>query len=193
MPLNVQHMLDRFLTETNLLRRNCVICSSRLKLADMVVNSLFVQSLYVKLELSSIFISPLRDQPEEIRSFASHFLNCYNSQYVKHLLGFREDAIELLYKHPWYMNIEELRQTIKKLVMACDANYISADAVNQVLLSLPNYTLDAAPIDLTKTLDEIELDIIKHVLINENMSHSQAAARLGISRSTLWRKLNQGK
>lgn len=193
MPLNVQHMLDRFLTETNLLRRNCVICSSRMKLADMVVNSLFVQSLYVKLELSSIFISPLRDQPEEIRSFASHFLNCYNSQYVKHLLGFREDAIELLYKHPWYMNIEELRQTIKKLVMACDANYISADAVNQVLLSLPNYTLDAAPIDLTKTLDEIELDIIKHVLINENMSHSQAAARLGISRSTLWRKLNQGK
>ena len=83
--------------------------------------------------------------------------------------------------------------TIKKLVMACDANYISADAVNQVLLSLPNYTLDAAPIDLTKTLDDIELDIIKHVLINENMSHSQAAARLGISRSTLWRKLNQGK
>lgn len=44
-------------------------------------------------------------------------------------------------------------------------------------------------IDITKPLEEIERDIIQHVLMEENMNQSAAARRLGISRNTIWRKL----
>lgn len=187
--VEMQRKLDLFLSETNLLGRNYVVSSARHKLADMVVSGQFVQSLYMKLDTTSIFLPPLRERRDEIVAIASHFLGAYNTLYSKHILGFRDEAIPLLLGHSWRLNIEELRQTVKKLVISLEQSYIPAEAVRAVLLSLSNDRSELLPIDLSKTMEEIELDIINYVLRSENMSHSQAAARLGISRSTIWRKL----
>ena len=58
-------------------------------------------------------------------------------------------------------------------------------------MPLPPKELPAQPfsIDLTKTLDEIERSIINYVLAEEHMNQSAAAKRLGVGRSTLWRKI----
>ena len=95
------------------------------------------------------------------------------------------------------LNLNELKQKpiIKyplfweyKIILQKDEN--ARIMVEKILLSLSDDRSEILPIDLSKTMDEIELDIINFVLKMENQNHSQAAARLGISRSTIWRKLN---
>lgn len=156
----------------------------------MVVSGQFVQSLYARLDSCSVFLPPLRERKNEIMNIASYFLGTYNARYGKNILGFTDDVVPLLLDHHWRMNIEELRQTVKKLSTTVNQGYISADMVEKILLSLSDDRSEILPIDLSKTMDEIELDIINFVLKMENQNHSQAAARLGISRSTIWRKLN---
>ena len=190
LPVDLQRRLDLFLSETNLTARNYVLSSARYKLTDMVVSGQFVQSLYARLDSCSVFLPPLRERKNEIMNIASYFLGTYNARYGKNILGFTDDVVPLLLDHHWRMNIEELRQTVKKLSTTVNQGYISADMVEKILLSLSDDRSEILPIDLSKTMDEIELDIINFVLKMENQNHSQAAARLGISRSTIWRKLN---
>lgn len=190
LPVDLQRRLDLFLSETNLTARNYVLSSARYKLTDMVVSGQFVQSLYARLDSCSVFLPPLRERKNEIMNIASYFLGTYNARYGKNILGFTDDVVPLLLNHHWRMNIEELRQTVKKLSTTVNQGYISADMVEKILLSLSDDRSEILPIDLSKTMDEIELDIINFVLKMENQNHSQAAARLGISRSTIWRKLN---
>ena len=68
-------------------------------------------------------------------------------------------------------------------------SYISAGAVRSVLQEQPRSSLDGG-IDLSKTLEEMEKEILSLVLRQEDMNQTRAAKRLGISRSTLWRKLS---
>ncbi len=77
-------------------------------------------------------------------------------------------------------------------------NYITAKEVQEVLrrertMATVNKLVEDAgePLDLNQTLDRINQDIIHRILAQENGNQSRTAARLGISRTTLWRLLNR--
>ena len=77
-------------------------------------------------------------------------------------------------------------------------NYITAQEVQEVLrrertMATVNKLVEDAgePLDLNQTLDRINQDIIRRILAQENGNQSRTAARLGISRTTLWRLLNR--
>src|SRR5690606_16093924 len=93
----------------------------------------------------------------------------------------------------WELNIYQFMNVLKKLILIADDMFIQKDETERVLmeeLKLRSQK-EVNKFTLTGTLDEITANIIQQVLEEESMNQSKAAKRLGISRSTLWRKLKE--
>lgn len=139
-------------------------------------------------------VPPLRERKEDIEEYITFFIGLFNTQYGKQIVGVRRPVLEKLLQKEWAGNMIELRQCIEKLVLSTEGYYIEkeqleelSDKVQQVQ-DQAQRMLSFAP---DKTLAELERDIIQTVLQEENMNQTKAAKRLGINRTTLWRKLNQ--
>ena len=91
----------------------------------------------------------------------------------------------------WEGNIDQLKRVMRQLIILTDNSHIKYDTVKQVLNN-ENLRLETSTvynINLNNTLDQITKDIINIVMKEENYNQSKTAKRLGISRSTLWRKI----
>ena len=112
------------------------------------------------------------------------------------MIGLQPDAAEQLRTFSWPQNIAQLKQVLTAAVIATDTSYISSKDLNFIMNStIPPKELagnaDCINIDFALTLREIEQEIVRHVLRLEGMNQSRTAKRLNISRSTLWRLLNE--
>ncbi|WP_353963334.1 helix-turn-helix domain-containing protein [Tepidibacillus marianensis] len=132
---------------------------------------------------------------DDIPDLVRLFLAKYNTKYGKQVVGIKSDALEILKEYSWPYNVEELDQTIEEVVFRVKDYYIE----EKDLRYLKTKNVESATqmkdkktslyIPQNKTLEEIELDIMIQVLKEEKMNQSNAAKRLGINRSTLWRKI----
>jgi len=149
--------------------------------------------LYNRLEKNMAYIPPLRERIHELEEYVRTFISMYNEKYGKQIVGVRPEMMKRLQEHAWDGNLIELRDVVREFVRAASGEFIEADAVP--LLSQrerPEHAAssETAGINLNQSLEEIERDIITLVLKEENMNQSKAAKRLGINRTTLWRKVN---
>ena len=104
----------------------------------------------------------------------------------------------MLQEFPWEYNYNQLIRAVTELVLGAAAPVIPVYAVKQLLKKektsfAPSAAVSGGTgIDVSnKTLEEIDLAVIRHVLNEEGGNQSRAAKRLGISRSTLWRMLQK--
>lgn len=139
-----------------------------------------------------MFLPSLAERRVEIPSLAALYTNVCNIENGTQVMGFTSDAMLLLQNHHWDRNVYQLFQTVQELVLNSEAAYISAESVKRVLAKKSyNKKSDGLHpgINLDRTLEEIERDIVHMVYESENMNQSQTAKHLGISRSTVWRLL----
>ena len=145
-----------------------------------------------------VALSPLRDRPQDVESLVRSLIIQFNEQHGKQIVGVRPDALRLLIERRWKGNMRELYAAVKLLVQAEDGDYIQAATWNEVRHTHEQQWSSGASgggqpataaIDLNRPLADIERQIIKRVLNEERFNQSRAAKRLGINRSTLWRKL----
>ena len=138
----------------------------------------------------TLTVPSLYDRRDDIPSLASVLLGELNLSLGKQVVGLDEDAMVLLQQFPWEGNLDQFRAVVIQLAALTDGPTISAPAVRLVLekqrLAAPSV---ARGVSLDKTLDEIIEEVIRTVLAEEGNNQSRAAARLGISRGTLWRRL----
>lgn len=122
---------------------------------------------------------------------ASLYLSDLNLKYGRQVTGLENEAIKLLQENNWINNIDQFKRVIEELIILTDTFYINAETVRKVLSYeiLPKSYTYIHSLDLNKSLDEINKDIINLILNEENFSQSKVATRLGISRSTVWRKI----
>lgn len=184
----MQLLLDSYIEDTLLTRRNQVICSAYGSIHDLVKNGEFRHSLYNKLYGLPIRLPSLNECPEQIPVIANVFLSRYNEIFSKQIIGFEPAAIALLQDFHWSVNLDQLERTIRALAVSAEGAYITADEVKKALNHPNTYDTDTSWLNLDNTLDVIEGNIIKKILLEENMNCTKAAKRLGINRSTLWRK-----
>ena len=188
----LQKALDVYIEDTLLLNRHRIFSSAICSIHGLVSKSAFLQSLYLKLYNITIYMPSLNERPDDIPALAGLCISEFNIEFSKQVIGFDTEAIELLKNFQWQLNLDQLQKIVKQLVSLACGYYISAKAVREVLADTVNQTGYPAklPFDLTKSLDEIEKSIINYVICEENQNQSKAAKRLGISRSTMWRKLS---
>lgn len=186
-----QHLLA-VLTEMDVCRRNRVIlsCISQEEERASEVGAVFIG----KLNCLSLYLPPLRKMPERIPLLVRLALNRLNAGALRQILGIEPEALQLLQVFTWPHNYTQFRRVIGELAVTTTGSIITAEDVRQVFrkerhvgVFSPQAEGAAAPLDLNRTLNEINQDIIRRVLNETGGSQTNAAKRLGISRTTLWR------
>lgn len=176
--------------------RHRLICSGSPAIERRVKEGEFSEALFNLMCSSRLDVPGLRERVEDVADITSLAINKANAKYGKHIVTLEPEALLSLQHNKWDGNIEQLIQFIDMLVMKSNGDIISLKDVENALESLRGSEVKEdseagwrAEIDLDQMLDEIINDVIRCVVKKVNGNQSEAAKRLGISRSTLWRKL----
>ncbi|MRG85019.1 sigma-54-dependent Fis family transcriptional regulator [Salinibacillus xinjiangensis] len=186
-----QEKLINYIDDSFLTKRSLVIYSTEKSIEDMQPGILPEYILGSEQYTYSIAIPPLRELSEEIPSLTSIYISMLNLELGKQVSGVSPGAMELLKNFSWDFNFNQFINVLKKLILITETNLIQEEDTitileEEVRIHSQTRTED---IQFKGTLDEITSSIIYKVLEEEDMNQSKAAKRLGISRSTLWRKL----
>jgi NtrC-family two-component system response regulator AlgB len=144
----------------------------------------FREDLFYRLNVIEVTLPALRQRPEDILPLAEHLLRFFARQNNKVISDFSEPVREALVHHAWLGNIRELRNAIERGVILTSGPRIE-------LIDLPSRISCAEPPKPGSpggsTLEEIEIEHIRRIL-NETNTIEEAAEKLGIDASTLYRK-----
>ncbi|GKO61561.1 sigma 54-interacting transcriptional regulator [Klebsiella quasipneumoniae] len=201
-PLSVQVKLLRVLQEKQFSRLGGdtllsadfrLITASNKDLGQLVASGEFRQDLYYRINILELQLPSLRERPEDIMVLIHHLLQQQN----KHLT-FTADAVNYLQNYDWPGNIRELQAVIYRLIVLLDGNTVNKEVLQQISHLSPachqsvslvsDHTLVADESDLLK---KQEKQLIASVIEKTDGDRTRASAILGISPTTLWRKLKQ--
>jgi DNA-binding NtrC family response regulator len=146
----------------------------------------FREDLLYRLNTVVIRLPPLRDRRNDVDALAVHFLEHYAARYRKPLTRFDEAALALLRAHSWPGNVRELAHAVERAVLMADPA-ASAIAVRDLAIQPLRTATDAVP----HSLEDAERAFIERVLAQHGGDVRQAAQQLGMSRSALYRRLQQ--
>lgn len=186
--LENQMIVSKFLIREKNHQKYRIISSSYEDLEEMVRNKQFLNKLYRYISELKIVVPPLREYKQDIESISTFLISNFNIKYGKELVGLERKSLEALMEYDWPGNIYQFESVLIRIMLKCTKQFIPVSLVTEVLSE--EAIIPAKTVIPDETLEEIERRIILAVLESENMNQSQAAKRLGIGRSTLWRKLN---
>jgi len=157
-------------------------------LARSVKDAQFRDDLYYRLNQIQVHLPPLRERREDIMLLVEHYLNEFNQQFGKNATNISLPARNFLLDYDWPGNVRELKNLIKRAVLLCDDDEIKCE--HFPLLMQPGREKEAvAGPDRFPSLNELEkLHIISALQRAEGVK-KKAADLLGVSRSTLDRKI----
>ncbi|HPO16244.1 MAG TPA: sigma-54 dependent transcriptional regulator [Candidatus Hydrogenedentes bacterium] len=170
-----------------------VIAATNRDLVEAVATHTFREDLYFRLNVIQIRIPPLRERMDALPALMSHFIARANARYGKNVRGMDDHAKGLLQHYDYPGNVRELESIIAHAVILADHDTIRArDLPEPVQFGrVPRLALPYTAEDTTLTLAQVEERHIRETLEKLNGNQSAAARRLGISRSTLWRKMSE--
>jgi transcriptional regulator with AAA-type ATPase domain len=184
--------LTQIMEQSGLLKRNCLMFSSE-GLAR-AAEGLAVAKLLAKPDCFSISLPSLRERAEDIQGLAMLYINLFNSEFGKQIIGFDPLALDEITRYEWPRNLEQFKRVLRELVMLTNSFYIPPDTALDCIAKeraffVAKREAGGETIDKTKTLDKIVHGIVEKVLHEENGNQKRVAERLGISRTTIWRIL----
>ncbi|MBX9974783.1 sigma-54-dependent transcriptional regulator [Cytobacillus firmus] len=141
-------------------------------------------------ETVRIHIPSLIERKDDIRALTAYFIAHFHQQYGTSAVKIREDAMELLEQYKWPGNTAELKAFLFDVLAAEKGYTISKESVSRQL-NRKHRPVQIEESLLNGTLDQIEKRIIEAIMKEENQNQTKVSKRLGINRSTLWRKLKQ--
>lgn len=170
-----------------------VLAATNRDLVQAVEENSFREDLYFRLNVVQIRIPPLRERMEALPSLITHFLKLANQRYGREVRDFDEQSRSLLMNYEYPGNVRELETIVSHAVIMADGPMVSAeDLPDQVRFGLkPRLRLTDDSRSTIRTLAEMEADHIRSTLNALDGNQTQAAKLLGISRSTLWRKMKE--
>lgn len=166
-----------------------LICATNMPLYDMVKENKFRQDLLYRINTIEVEIPSLRERMEDVPLLAAHFLKQYSTKYSKNVSKISEAAVARMHKHPWPGNIRELQHSLERAIILSNSSVLQPEDFNFTVgtsketdqnLSLDQYNLD-----------EVEKLLIRKVLKKYNGNITQAASELGLTRSSLYRRLEK--
>ena len=179
-----------------------VIAGSNRSLIDEVAGGRFREDLYYRLAVVQVAIPPLRERAGDIPALARHMMARIARQPGLRGLGITEEAMALLSGYVWPGNVRQLHNALFRAAVLCDGDALTAADFPHIAGQLvtgrphgPDSEGQAAGVTLfqpdgnLRTLDAIEADVIRLAIGHYRGRMTEVARRLGIGRSTLYRKL----
>lgn len=163
-----------------------LISATNTDLHAAVQEGRFRQDLLYRINTIEITIPPLRERGNDVTLLARHFLQHYSRKYKKEIEGFSGEAQQLLKQYHWPGNVRELQHVIERAVILSEAGELQYD---DFMLRLP---VSASQDKEGKfNLEELEKNTIREVLRHCSGNMTQAAGLLGITRTSLYRRLEK--
>jgi len=190
-----------------------VIAASNRDLMKQIEDGEFREDLYWRLNVVPIQIPPLRRRREDIHELVAHFLNYYSELNERYVVHIHPDALAAMKDYHWPGNVRELQNYIERAVVMAETDELTVDLLPDVVLGTEKSgtslirgadidtltqevvqqglaTADPDEGDLhCKIVDRVEKELIVQVMMSCNSVQTKAAARLGINRNTLHKKL----
>lgn len=137
-------------------------------------------------------LQPLRERAADIPSISALYINQLNTMLGKQIIGFEDEAMELLKKFAWQHNLDQFKRIVKELFILTDSYYIGTDAVGKALKreavkSKAHQSLSAGGINIHQPMHQINYEIIQALMNEDGMNQEKISKMLGVSRSTIWR------
>ncbi len=167
-----------------------IIAATNQDLERLIEEGLFREDLFYRLNVIPFYIPPLRERREDIFLLMHFFLDLYATQLNKNITDFQEGTRKVFLEYSWPGNIRELENAIEYAVNIETGSQISFKSLPERLLNFRKGE-DRGTIP---TLDSLEREAINRALKKYGFStrgKEKAAAALGISRATLYRKLKE--
>lgn len=159
-----------------------IVAATNADLTQLRSERKFRDDLYYRLSVIEIALPPLRERKTEIEPLAKHFVQEF-SQIHGTRLRLSADTLQALLRHGWPGNVRELRNRLQRAGVFAKTGIIEpADVFPETRL------LDAADETLTDARNRAEADLIESAVIASDGRLGDAAKRLGISRTTLWKR-----
>lgn len=212
LPASVQERLVRFLTRGDIqpvgarhsfrVDVRLIVCANA-GLRDLVHIGDFDADLHALLTQTQVQLPSLRERPADIPALARHFLARIGEQPGLRPLGITDGALALLAAYDWPGNVRQLQATLFRAAVFCDGEALTAqdfpslsNMIGEGSRRAPSVT-DGAGITLfaadgnLRPLENIEADVIRLAIGHYRGRMTEVARRLGIGRSTLYRKLSE--
>jgi len=198
MPLNIQTVLLRVLQERSIVRvgglRSIpvnvrVIAATNKDLAVEAPKGNFRQDLFYRLNVFKIDIPPLRDRPEDIPIMVEYLISHISARFGKSGMRVSLPVMRALQRYSWPGNVRQLENVIERAISLSEGDLIEEQ-------NLPDFVHEYAPPKLTEYAPNgqpLNMEGVERRMIMEALrhfgEHKKAASSLGISRSTLYRRL----
>jgi PAS domain S-box-containing protein len=184
-----------------------VITATNRNLRSLVLERKFREDLFYRLNVLKIEMYPLRDKKEDIPYLINHFIQYYSQRLDRPIITLSEKAIQYLSLYNWPGNVRELRNFVERLMVVAKDKCIELEDIENKFITIEDiksdtsiYQLDAKETisnhknvgleDYKKTYIS-EKDLILHALEENKGIINLTAKELGISRTTLWRKIKK--
>jgi DNA-binding NtrC family response regulator len=162
-----------------------VFSATNAAITTEVAEGRFREDLLYRLNTVEIQLPALRDRKDDIPILAAHFLREQAGRYGKKVTSFSAEAMQLLLSHPWPGNVREMRHAVERAVLMAQSDVVDAAALELRAKSDGSAKLD------DMTLEEAERFLIRKTLARCDGNVSRAAEALGLSRSALYRRIQQ--
>ena len=161
-----------------------LICATNMPIYEMAGGNKFREDLLYRINTVEIKIPPLRERRSDIPLLTDYFIKIYGGKYKKDSIMISKESLNKLTQYHWPGNVRELQHVIERAIILSESNILTPD----------DFLIDKAEIPTFADTLNME-DVEKHTIINALKSNGQnitmAAIDLGMSRTTLYRKIKK--
>ncbi|MBW2483400.1 MAG: sigma 54-interacting transcriptional regulator, partial [Deltaproteobacteria bacterium] len=163
-----------------------VVAATNRDLKQKLAGGDFREDLYYRLKVVEIKLPPLRERAEDIPILVEHFLALFNQKFKKKIKNISTDVWKMFGNYPWPGNVRELENTLEHAFICCHEGAITVNHLPAEFKKLQGSASDAVPMT-----EEQEAEAIRRTLRKARWNKSRAAELLGISRRTIYRKMQK--
>lgn len=156
----------------------------------------FREDLFHRINEFSIDLPPLRDRTADIPAFVDHFLNMANNQLGRSVRGLSPDVEQIFLSYPWYGNLREMNNVIKRAVLMSNGDLVERSALpSEIVYPVDQKSSEDEEMEtktdslLKNAMWDVERKLIIKTIIEAGYNKSKAARMLKIDRKTLYNKL----
>ena len=193
-----------------------IISATNRDLSQQVAEGTFREDLFYRLNVYPVDMPSLRERRDDIPALVDHFVNRFNASEGAKVTGVADETMKMLYAFDWPGNVRQLENAVFRAVVLCDGDQLRPQDFPQIsgqmpdVSNLPSSPFNKAP-DIAepvqsgengpvaiqdeagelRTLSDIERDILQYAIDFYEGHMSEVSRRLGIGRSTLYRKVRE--
>jgi transcriptional regulator with PAS, ATPase and Fis domain len=164
-----------------------LICATNMPIYDMVAQNEFRQDLLYRMNTVEINLPALNERREDIPLLVDYFLTMFSKKYQKTITGVSAPALRKLEKYQWPGNIRELRHTLERAIILADSSMLQP---TDFMFPESEKEIEGVVFD-NYNLEEVEKAVIRKALKKNEGNISHAAKELGLTRTSLYRRMEK--